>query len=170
MVCDTSGRRVICHLVKNFTQTRGSDPEVKNSYTVCEKTFKRPQDLKTHRTKTKHYDDVQDKISPAAERKSMEVKKKKYSPRCRPAVKWGNKSADNCCHFEYLGVIVQVDGKQMSDVRRRVVMVRQRHHGKMWNVWASSKIHLRLKLCLLSVCCGCVIGDDIRIGDGPFGS
>ena len=48
-------------------------------------------------------------------------------------------------HTTHLGAIFQPDGNQMPDVRRRVTMAKQRH-GKMRHVWASGKLHTRLKL------------------------
>ena len=42
------------------------DPDGANRCSVCGKTYKRSQDLKAHRTKTKHYDETQEKMSPAA--------------------------------------------------------------------------------------------------------
>ena len=136
------------------------DPENLNRCTVCAKTFKRPQDLKAHRTRTKHYDDAQEKMSPAAERKAKEAKKQELQEKL-PNVKWGQIPAENSWQFEYLGAIVQADGKQMPDVRRRVAMARQRH-GKMRHVWESSKLHRRLKmrLYIAGVCSVMVYGSE----------
>ena len=136
------------------------DPDGQNRCTVCAKTYKRPQDLKAHRTRTKHYDDVQDKISPAAERRAMEAKKEEMQAKL-PTVKWGDIPADNCWQFEYLGAIIQADGEQMPDVRRRVAMARQRH-GKMRHVWESGKLHPRLKmrLYIAGVCSVMVYGSE----------
>ena len=91
------------------------DPEGSNRYTACVKTFKRSQDLKAHRNKTKHYDDSQDVISPAAERKTKEVEKESIQQELS-TVKSVKTSAKNCCQFECLGAIFQTDRKQMSDV------------------------------------------------------
>ena len=93
---------------------------------MCARTFKRPQDLKAHRTRTKHYDNVQEKITPTAKRKAM-TKKKEMMQEKLETVKWGETPADNCWQFEYLVAIFQADGDQMSDVWRRVTMARQRH-------------------------------------------
>ena len=70
------------------------DPEGLNRHTVCLKTFKRPQDLKTHRTKTKHYDDSQKKMSPVAARKTKEAKKEVMQEKMSK-VKWGETPAKN---------------------------------------------------------------------------
>ena len=62
-----------------------------------------------------------------------------------PTAKWGDEPADNCWTFEYLGSIFTPDGSFMSDVRRRIAMVQQRH-GKMRHIWKSQDLHPRLKL------------------------
>ena len=136
------------------------DPEGLNRCTVCAKTFKRPQDLKAHRTRTKHYDDAQEKIAPAAERKAKEAKKEAQQAKL-PKVKWAPDPVKNCWQFEYLGAVFQADGSQMPDVRRRVAMAKQRH-GKMRHVWKSRKLHPRLKLRLYiaGVCSVMVYGSE----------
>ena len=108
------------------------DPTGLHRCTICAKTYKRAQDLKAHRTRTKHYDDAQEKISPAAARKAKEAKKEAMQAKL-PTVKWGETPAKNCWQFEYLGAIFQADGQQIPDVRRRVAMARQRF-GKMRHV------------------------------------
>ena len=39
---------------------------------------------------------------------------------------WGEKAADNCWHFKYLGAIYEAGGGEMTDVRRRITMARTR--------------------------------------------
>ena len=67
-------------------------------------------------------------------------------------------------HTTHLGAIFQPDGNQMPDVRRRVTMTKQRH-GKMRHVWASGKLHTRLKLRLYiaGVCSVMVYGAETWI-------
>ena len=60
--------------IRNFWATSGlnptkefyADPEGAHRCTVCNKTFKRAQDLKTHRTRMKHWDENRSKITRTA--------------------------------------------------------------------------------------------------------
>ena len=70
------------------------DPNGKNRCTVCCKTFKRPQDLKAHRTRTKHFDDQQDKKTRTAIIDAVTAKRKAQQ-KLLPAVKWGDNVAEN---------------------------------------------------------------------------
>ena len=74
---------------------RTPDPEGKHRCTVCAKAFKRQKDLKAHRTRMKHHDEVKEKISPAAKRKAMEAKKEAMQT-ALPTVMWGVTPAANC--------------------------------------------------------------------------
>ena len=53
--------------------------------------------------------------------------------------------AENCWEFEYLGAIFTADGKQTTDVKRRIAMAQTRH-GQMRHIWNSPHLHMRLKL------------------------
>ena len=134
------------------------DPDGENRCTVCAKTFKRPQDLKAHRTRTRHYDNAQEKISEAAMRKAKEAKKADMQQQLQK-VRWGNKEAANCWQFKYLGAMMQADGMQMPEIKSRVAMARQRH-GKMRHVWRSNKLHpwLKMRLYVAGVCSVMVYG------------
>ena len=70
------------------------DPHGKNRCTVCCKTYARPQDLKAHRTRTKHYDDQQYKKTRTAIIDATTAKRKAQQ-KLLPAVKWGDKPAEN---------------------------------------------------------------------------
>ena len=70
-----------------------------------------------------------------------------------PKVKWGDKEADNCWWFRYLGSIFEAGGSQMADVQRRINLAVARF-GKMRHIWTSPDLHLRLRMRLYisSVC------------------
>ena len=124
----------------------------KNRCTVCCKTFKRPQDLKAHRTRTKHFDDQQDKKTRTAIIDAVTAKRKAQQ-KLLPAVKWGDNVAENQWRSKYLGSIFEAGGDQMPDVRSRIARAKQRF-GKMRHIWGNKELHknLRMRLYKSSVC------------------
>ena len=100
------------------------DPHGKNRCTVCCKTYARPQDLKAHRTRTKHYDDQQYKKTRTAIIDATTAKRKAQQ-KLLPAVKWGDKPAENQWRSKYLGSVFEAGGDQMADVKTRVARAKQ---------------------------------------------
>ena len=49
----------------------------------------------------------------------------------------------NCWDFKYLGSIFEDGGGQMCDVKRRIVMARQRFD-KLRHLWQNKDLHLQL--------------------------
>ena len=128
------------------------DPHGKNRCTVCCKTFKRPQDLKAHRTRTKHFDNQQYKKTRTATIDAVTAKRKAQQ-KLLPTVKWDDKEAENQWHSKYLGSIFEAGGDQMQDVMTRIARAKQRF-GKMRHIWGNKELHknLRMRLYKSSVC------------------
>jgi len=138
------------------------DPDNLHRCTICAKTYKRQQDLKAHRTRTKHYDNTQEKISPAAERKAKEAKKEELQAKL-PNVMWGSTPAENCWQFEYLGSIIQADGKQMPDR-----CATEGGHGQAAARKDEARVGLEQTARLVEAAAlhrRCVLGDGVRLRD-----
>ena len=134
-----------------------TDPQEKNRCEICAKAFKRPQDLKAHRTRTGHVKEKQFASSKAAY-SAVTFEKRKAQQDALPKVMWsgtpwGDMPADNCWRFKYLGSLFDADGNHTSDVLARVAMAQQRF-GKMRHIWKDNNLHLNLRLRLYrsSVC------------------
>ena len=133
------------------------DPHGKNRCEVCAKTYKRPQDLKAHITRTGHSVSKEYGSSKAAYA-AVEFEKRKEQQDALPKVlwsgtPWGDTPADNCWRFKYLGSNFEADGGQTADVLARIAMAQQRF-GKMRHLWKDASLHLNLRLRLYrsSVC------------------
>ena len=116
----------------------------------CAKTFKRRQDLKSHRTRSRHHDNKQ--FAPSAVAVSaVRYTKLTEQQESLPKVWCGETPVSNCWRFKYLGSHFDA---QMADVKIRIVRVRQRF-GKMWHIWWNGSLHLnllRMRLYKSSVC------------------
>ena len=75
---------------------------------MCAKVYKRAQDLKAHKTRAKHHVEEMIKVSGQA-RKEAKRKKMEEVQEKLPVVMWGDKPADNCWKFQYLGAIFTPD-------------------------------------------------------------
>ena len=126
--------------------------EGKNRCTVCCRTFARPQDLKTHRKRSGHYDSKQYKKTRTAVIDAITAKRKEQQ-KLLPTVKWDNEEAQNTWRAKYLGSTFEAGGDQMTDVQIRIARARQRF-GKMRHIWANKQLHvnLRMRLYKSSVC------------------
>ena len=120
--------------------------------TICSKTYARPQDLKTHRKKTGHYDHKQYQQTKTAVIDAITAKRKEQQ-KLLPKVKWGDKEIENEWRSKYLGSMFEAGGDQMYDVQTRIARARQRF-GKMRHIWANKVLHqnLRMRLYKSSVC------------------
>ena len=134
-----------------------ADPQGKSRCEICAKAFKRPQDLKAHKTRTGHTNEKSYASSKAAY-SAVAYEKRKDQQDALPKVMWsdtqrGDTTADNCCRFKYMGSNFDVDGDQTIDVLTRVAMAQQRF-GKMRHIWKDNILHqsLRLRLYRSSVC------------------
>ena len=78
----------------NPTRQFYPDAQGKNRCTVCCKTFKRPQDLKTHRKKSGHYDHKQYQKTRTAVVDAITAKRKAQQ-QLLPKVKWDEEEAKN---------------------------------------------------------------------------
>ena len=136
------------HPAKNFYP----DAQGKNRCTVCCRTFKRPQDLKTHRTRTGHHDHKQYKRTRTAIIDATTAKRKEQQ-KLLPKVRWGEVEAENQWRSKYLGSVFEAGGDQMIDVQTRIARARQRF-GKMRHIWVNKELHtnLRMRLYKSSVC------------------
>ena len=134
------------------TQNYYPDADGKNRCTVCCKTYARPQDLKTHRKKSGHYDDKQHRRTKTAVIDAITAKRIEQQQRL-PKVKWGDKEAQNQWRSKYLGSMFEAGGDQIHDVRTRIARAKQRF-GKMRHIWANKELHqnLRMRLYKSSVC------------------
>ena len=150
-----------CHdAIRSFWATSGllptknfyPDAEGKNRCTICCKTYARPQDLKTHRKKSGHYDHKQYIKTKTAMIDAITAKREEQQ-KLLPKVKWGDREAENQWRSKYLGSIFEAGGNQMHDVRTRIARARQRF-GKMRHIWANKDLHrnLRMRLYKSSVC------------------
>ena len=154
-------QREKCHdAIRSFWATSGLQPtqnyypdaDGKNRCTVCCKTYARPQDLKTHRKKSGHYDDKQHRRTKTAVLDAITAKRIEQQQRL-PKVKWGDKEAQNQWRSKYLGSMFEAGGDQIHDVRTRIARAKQRF-GKMRHIWANKELHqnLRMRLYKSSVC------------------
>ena len=126
------------------------DPEGKHRCTICAKEYKRAQDLKAHRTRTKHYEEQRAKITATATVDAILHKRKAMQDQL-PKVKWDEHEASNTWQFRYLGSIFEAGGGDMADVRRRIAMATQRF-GKLRNVWKDGNLHVNLRMRLYKAC------------------
>ena len=133
------------------------DKHGKPRCSTCNKTFKRRQDLKAHRTRTGHSDRKQEKITRTAYVDAVE-EKRKAQQKLLPKVEWQHEDgkvevAHNKWHFKYLGAIMEAGGSQDKDVNTRIAMARTRF-GKLHHLWKDKHLHLNLRLRLYksSVC------------------
>lgn len=65
-----------------------------------------------------------------------------------PTVSWGEKEAQNCWQFPYMGSTFEAGGSNMSymsDVIRRTVMAKARF-GKLRHLWNDNNLYLNMKL------------------------
>ena len=111
---------------------------------VCERTFKRNQDLKAHQTRMHHHVKHLKAVTKTAKEDARHKKMSELQHELSK-VKWGQKEADNCWQFCYLGTIFEAGGGQMADVRGRINMAVTRF-GKMRNIWKSRVMYLRLRM------------------------
>ena len=150
-----------CHeVIRSFWEKSGlspckemyTDPNGKHRCEVCARCFKRSQDLKAHRTRTKHYTSRNTTITSTAKKDALTIQMKAQQA-ALPKVKWGDKEAENCWHFPYLGAIFESGGGQIADVHRRIMLATVRF-GQMRHVWKAKALHLRLRmrLYIASVC------------------
>ena len=125
---------------------------------VCAREFKRKQDLKAHKTRAKHhYHQIQMKKLSGKAKQDAVKKKKQENQDALPKAKWGEKAADNCWRFKYLGATFTPDGGHIDDVRERIAMAQSRH-GTMRHIWKSKDLHIRLKMRLyVSAVCSIMI-------------
>ena len=128
------------------------DPDGLHRCTVCSKTFARRQDLKAHRTRTGH-SEQKDTVVTATAMADAIIGKRKEMQNKMSKTKWGEKEADNCWLFKYLDSIYEAGGGEMTDVKRRIAMARQRF-GRMRHIWNDKTLHqnLRIRLYKASVC------------------
>ena len=70
------------------------DPEGKHRCTVCAKTYKRAQDLKAHKTRTRHHEEQRTKVTKTATIDAI-LEKRKAMQDLLPRVKWENNEAAN---------------------------------------------------------------------------
>ena len=148
------------HAIRSFWASTGlqptrdfyPDPNGENRCTVCSKTFKRPQDLKAHRTRMKHFDDRQYKKTRTAMVNAVTAKRKAQQ-NLLPTVKWGEEVVENQWRSKYLGSIFEAGGDQMIDVKTRIARATQRF-GKMRHIWGNKELHqnLLMRLYKSSVC------------------
>ena len=73
------------------------------------------------------------------------IEKRKEMQKKMPKAKWGEKEADNCWLFKYLGSIYEAGGGEMTDVKRRIAMTRQRF-GRMRHIWNDKTLHQNLRI------------------------
>ena len=149
-----------CHeMIRSFWEKSGLSPakeffddESAHRCEVCAKDFKRGQDLKAHQTRMRHHVTTLTKVTKTAQEDARH-KKISEMQNSLPKVKWGQKEANNCWEFRYLGAIFEAGGGQMADVRRRINMAVARF-GKMRNIWTAKVLHIRLRMRLYisSVC------------------
>ena len=89
--------------IRNFWAASGlnpskafyADPDGAHRCTVCNKTFRRAQDLKSHRTRMKHRDEKRNQVTRTAVVDAA-LTKRKNQQKLLPKVKGGNKEAENC--------------------------------------------------------------------------
>ena len=120
------------------------DDDNHNRCEVCERTFKRNQDLKAHQTRMHHHVKHLKAVTKTAKEDARHKKMSELQHELSK-VKWGQKEADNCWQFCYLGTIFEAGGGQMADVRGRINMAVTRF-GKMRNIWKSRVMYLRLRM------------------------
>ena len=108
--------------------------------------------MKAHQTRMRHHVKSLARVTKTAQEDARHKKMTEMQNQL-PKVKWGQKEADNCWQFCYLGAIFEAGGGQMADVRRRINMAVARF-GKMRNIWAARVLHprLRMRLYISSVC------------------
>ena len=53
--------------------------------------------------------------------------------------RWGEQEAENCWDFKYLGSIYEAEGGEMTDVKKRIVMVRTRF-GQVRHMWGDNQL------------------------------
>ena len=128
------------------------DPHGRHRCPVCAKTYKRAQDLKTHKTRERHHEVNKVAVTATAQRDARQTKMETMQS-LLPKVRWGDNEADNCWQFRYLGSIFEAGGSQLADVERRINLAVARF-GKMRHIWKSSDLHMRLRMRLYisSVC------------------
>ena len=126
------------------------DPGNKYRCTICGKAYKRAQDLKAHRTRTKHYEEQTTKVTATAAVDAVLQKRKKMQD-LLPKVKWEDKEASNTWQFKYLGSLFEAGGGDIADVRRRIAMATQRF-GKLRNLWKDGNLHMNLRMRLYKAC------------------
>ena len=129
-------KRDKCHdSIRSFWATSGlqptrdfyPDPDDKNRYTICCRTFARPQDLKTHRKRSGHFDHKQHKQTRTAVVDAITAKRKAQQ-KLLPTVKWGDEVARNQWRSKYLGSTFEAGGDEMTDVQIRIARAKQ-HFG-----------------------------------------
>ena len=114
------------------------------------KTYKRVQDLKTHRTRTGHFGDKKDKVTKEAVT-NVVIQKRKVMQSNLPKVRWGEREVDNVWQIKYLGSIFEAGGGDMTDVWTRISMVTQ-WFDKLRNIWWDDNLHLNLRMRLYKSC------------------
>ena len=128
------------------------DPDGKHRCAVCNKVYKRAQDLKTHKTKTGHHQCKTHKVTKTAVEDAI-LERRKEEQATLPKVMWGEQETTNSWRNKYLGSIFEAGGGCLTDVKIRIATARQRF-GKMRHIWADKRLHLNLRLRLYksSVC------------------
>lgn len=111
---------------------------------VCALTFKWPHDLKAHQTREwHHFDKLQNAVS-AKTVQTSKLEKRKQMQNMLDKVQWGDIQIENWWNFKYLGSQFETGGDQLSDVHKRVEMVKvKQRHGKMRHIWLGVKRHPR---------------------------
>ena len=126
------------------------DPDRPHRCTVCCKSFKRLQDLRSHCTRTGHKKEPEKKTTKTAVADAI-TRKRKEQQRELPKARWGEEEADNSWLAKYLGSLFQADGGQMTDVRQRIAMARSRF-GKLRHIWGDGNLHINLRMRLYRAC------------------
>ena len=71
---------------------------------------------------------------------------RKAQQKLLPAVKWGDKVAENQWRSKHLGSMFAAGGDQMSDAQIRIARAKQRFGKMMRHIWGNEELHRNLRM------------------------